>query len=475
VLKEGICGMTKIFHLDVKKAMDALKGGEVTVAVFGLGYVGLPLAVAWALAGAKVVGVTKDKEHLELIRNGKVPFPEEEAELQSHLQELASAGKIEVYDDNYKVSSISDVKIITVPVPLRNKKPDFSNMKDVCDAIGSELRYGDVVIVESSVPPLTTKGVIRPLLEEKSKMKCGIDFGLAYSPERVYVGRALEDIVSSYPKIVGADDEKSRLIVSGLYSTIARKGVIEFDNTLEAELEKLFEGVYRDVNIALANELARLSEKVGASYSKVREAANSQPYCNLHLPGIGVGGSCIPLYSAYLIDSSKKFSAKLDLVSLARRINQNRPSEIVKMLLGETEKLGIDPSDSEVFVMGLAFRQDVGDIRNAPSLDLIKQLRKRFRGIRVYDPLVKVKPKISGVRLVGGIAEGLEGVNVMIITVGHNVFKNYRLKDLASKMNTPFIIIDGPGVFRNDTTEVKGRGTYIALGEPYLRLSEGGR
>lgn len=466
--------MTKIFHLDVKKAIDSLREGEVVVGVFGLGYVGLPLAIAWALSGARVVGVTKDKEHIELIKSGKVPYPEEEVELQNHLVELISTGKFAVYDDNYKVSSISDVKIITVPVPLRSKKPDFSNMEDVCNAIGSELKDGDVIIVESSVPPLTTREVIKPWLEESSRMKCGVEFGLAYSPERIYVGRALTDIINNYPKIVGADDGKSRLLVSGLYSVIAKKGVIEFNTTLEAELEKLFEGVYRDVNIALANELAKLSERIGASFSKVREAANSQPYCNLHYPGVGVGGFCIPLYSEYLIDSSRKFNFELNLVKLARKINQNRPVEVAKMVLTEMEKLGIIPSDSEVFIMGLAFRQDVGDIRNAPSLDLIKKLRKHVRGIRVYDPLVKFKPKISGVRLVGGVAEGVEGANAMIITVGHSVFRNYRLYDLISKMSRPFVIIDGPGIFREKSVEVKGEGTYIALGEPYIRLSEGG-
>lgn len=462
--------MTKLFHLDMEKAIESLKMGEVVVGVFGLGYVGLPLAVAWALAGARIVGITKDKEHLEMIRNGGVPFPEERAELQDHLRFLISAKRFEVCDDNYKAGSISDVKIVTVPVPLRKRGPDFSDLKDVCNAIGSELKEGDVVIIESSVPPLTTKEVVKPLLEERSKMKCGVDFGLAYSPERVYIGRALKDLVDNYPKIVGADDERSRVITSKLYSVIAKKGVIEFNSTLEAELEKLFEGVYRDVNIALANELAKLAEKMGASYSKVRNAANSQPYCHLHVPGVGVGGSCIPLYSNYLIESSTRFNVRLNMVRLARKANQDRPLEIAKMLLDEMDRLGADPRVSEVFVMGLAFRQDVGDVRNTPSLDLIKYLRKRVGGIRVYDPLVRIKPKIFGVRFVGGVTEGLEGARAMIITVGHSVFNNFKLGDLVSKMCTPFVVIDAPGIFKEEVKTIENKGTYIALGEPYLRL-----
>ncbi|MEM3587657.1 MAG: nucleotide sugar dehydrogenase, partial [Candidatus Jordarchaeaceae archaeon] len=234
---------------------------------------------------------------------------------------------------------------------------------DVSEKIGGGLVEGDVVIIETSLPPGTTRNLIRPILEKTSGLKADEDFALAYSPERISAGTALEDLLDKYPKVVGCDSPKSLNLVSELYSAVVKKGVIKMSSTIAAETEKLFEGIYRDVNIALANELAIFCEKIGVSFDEVQAAANSQPFSHLHSPGIGVGGACIPVYPHFILNTAADYGLDLQITKTARRINEHATKMFTDKILNVIRFLGKEPFLCTFALLGLSFRGGTSDTR----------------------------------------------------------------------------------------------------------------
>jgi len=443
--------MVRLHDLAPHEAVNALRNGDLSVGVFGFGHVGLPLGIAWGRAGAKVIGVTKDSEHIKLIERGESPFPEEEG-LAEGIKECLGLGRLKVTDDSSLAANQTDLKIIIVPIPFEPpKRPDFSALKDVAMHIGKALKRGDIVDLESSVPPGTTNVVLKPLLERHSGLKAGEDFGLVYSPERIFVGRALADIGDRYPKVIGSDSDKALRIMSELYSQISKKGVLPMSGATAAELEKLFEGVYRDVNIGLANELADLASRLGISYYEVRDAANSQPYSHLHVPGVGVGGFCIPVYSNYIIDQGKRNSVPTPITATARRSNEDRPKKLSVELLNLMKRSRIKSRAAKVAVLGISFRGNTGDTRLSPSIDLIQHLAPHVAEVRVYDPIATtVRFSRKNISRVDTLEKALFGASAVCVTVEHEEFTKLTFEQLAKPLKRPALIVDYKRVVKGD-------------------------
>jgi len=433
----------ELLFLNENELKNALTSNKIRVGVFGLGYVGLPLAVAWCKAGANVFGVTKNEKHLKLLKSGICPFSEDQ-ELLEEYRDCYQKGKIEVTDDSEYVAINSDLKIITVPIPYREDfSVDYSALIDVARTIGKNLKRGDIVDLESSVPPGTTENILLKILEEESKLKFKTDFGLVYSPERIYIGRALKDLRENYPKIIGSTCGKSLAVMKEMYEQISKKGVIIMNNFLSAELEKLFEGVYRDVNIALANELADLCEKLGVSYEEIKKAANSQPFCHLHDPGIGVGGFCIPTYSYYILLKAKELNLEPNVVSYSRKVNESLPISLAKKLVSKLEREQ-NLKNLKLLVLGLAFRGNTSDTRNSPAIDFINTLVDKFGEVYAFDPFVEEVPsKLDGrVKVVREIKEFRNFFGVICIVTDHKIFKEFRSNEILSLLCTPRIVVD---------------------------------
>ncbi|MCD6323584.1 MAG: nucleotide sugar dehydrogenase, partial [Desulfurococcales archaeon] len=306
-------------------SVDAIKSGKAWISVYGVGYVGLSLIAVLLRKGFRVIGVDINEERLKLIEEGKLWF--NELEIKEAVSRGLEDGRLKLTSDGEGASREALIKIITVPVKVDwlGKTFNLRPIEDVGRTIAKGLKVGDLVILESSVPPGTTAFTLRPVLESHSGLRVEKDFFLAYSPERVYIGHAVKDIEVNYPKIVGGVGKKSLEAAAKFYSQIASKGVIKLSSTTAAEFEKLAEGVYRDVNIALANELALASMKLGVDFFEVRKAANSQPYSHIHLPGPGVGGYCIPLYPYFLAETLLRNGYVMELTLLSRRINEGMP------------------------------------------------------------------------------------------------------------------------------------------------------
>jgi nucleotide sugar dehydrogenase len=429
-----------LLSLDLK-----IRSGELKIAIYGLGHVGSPLAAAWLRAGAYVIGVDKSKAILEYAREGKTHIPE------PGVNEAFEKGiinkKLSIYDDLVEASKDSFLKMICVPVLAADGTADLSAVKNVAVAIGKGLKKNDVVVLNPSVPPGTTEDVVIPILQKQSGLTVENDFYVVYNPERIYEGRAIEDIEQRYPGIVAGSGKKSLEISKKVLSFIYQKGVIAMSNIKSAETEKLFEGVYRDVNIALANELAIFSERLGINFWEVRNAANSQPFCHIHKPGIGVGGACIPVYPQFILKTAKVLKVDCKLTRSGRLLNNSMPKYCVRQALKLIKSKNY--KDLRITLLGLAFRGGVSDTRLSPTYDVIKELQKlKVKEIMVHDPLVKKDDHFSkhtNTVLVNDLDIALKGADLIMVIADHEEYKNLNGQKIEKS-----VLYDGRGIILED-------------------------
>ena len=414
-----------------------IKLGEFKIAIYGLGHVGSPIASAWLRAGAHVIGVDKSPNVLENARHGRthVPEPGVDQAYQKGLREK----RFSVYDDPVKAAQDSGFKMICVPVLIDDSfNADLGAVRQVATAIGRGLKKGDTVSLNPSVPPGTTEDVVIPILERESGMRVEQDFYMIYNPERIYEGRAIQDIEEGYPAVIAGAGPKSLEMGAVLYPMIFKKGVFRMQSIKAAETEKLLEGVYRDVNIALANEMAKLCERIGVNFWEAREAANSQPFSHIHKPGAGVGGACIPVYPQFVLHTANANKIECNITRLGRTVNDSMPEYCVEQALSLVET-----DHPAVAVLGLAFRGGVSDTRLSPTYAIIEQLRSRgVNDIRVHDPLVKKDPALpAGVLLTSSLAQAVKDANLVILAADH---PEYRA--LGSEKLLGAAVYDGRGI-----------------------------
>lgn len=444
-------------HNDNADLVKKVGSGEFKIAVYGLGHVGSPLASAWLRAGAHVIGVDKSPTVLENARKGRTHVPE------PGVNEAFSKGLKEerfyVYDDPVKASQDANFKMICVPVLLTDSfSADLAAVKQVASAIGRGLKKGDTVSLNPSVPPGTSEDVVLPILEKESGLKVEQDFYMVYNPERIYEGRAIEDIEERYPAVVAGAGPKSLEIGSKIYSLVAKKGVIRMSSMRAAETEKLLEGVFRDVNIALANEMAKFCEKAGVNFWEAREAANSQPFCHIHKPGAGVGGACIPVYPQFILHAADVNNVECNITRLGRNVNDSMPAYCVEQAIKLLDGSGV--SQSTVALLGLAFRGGVSDTRLSPTYKIIEELKKlKVKEIRVHDPLVASDPGLpQDVMLTSSLPKVVQGADLVMLVSDHPEYRNLTRQDVGGAP-----VYDGRGVL--DRSRFAG-GRFASIGKP---------
>jgi UDP-N-acetyl-D-mannosaminuronic acid dehydrogenase len=432
-----------------------LARGNITVAVIGLGWMGLPLACLFAEAGAKVLGADKNQKLVDKINRGESPL--EEPRLGQLIAKHTSSGKLKSLSNVEHAASGSEVVIITVPTLVDNQKQaDYTILESVCKELGKGLIPGALVILMSTVGPNVVEKIVKPILEKHSGLITGEDFGLAYSPIRAMSGRALNDI-QEYKKIVGGFDEPSFKAASAILSTIVKSGIIKTSNLKTAEASKLFETIYRDLNIALANELALYCERAGIDYYEVMKAANTQPYSHLHYPGIGVGGHCLPLYPYMLQTEAQSVGLKLKLIIDARRINDEMPKHVARLAASGLRQVGRSLTRARVTVLGISYRANVKEIRYSPTIELIEALKRRGSKVKVYDPkFIFAEIKTMGYESEATIETVLKDTECIILTVGHDEFKQLEPMKLASLAAKGCVIVDAAGILRPKEIEKTG-------------------
>ncbi len=427
--------------------------------VVGMGYVGIPSAALFADAeGINVTGVQRRSQRsgwkIDYLNQGKSPIEGDEPGLEELIQKVVKKGSLKVTDDT-SVYRDADVILIDVQTPVDDQHtPQYDSMKQVSREIGEKMRKGALISVESTVAPGTTQHMVKPILEEASGMKAGTDFNLAFSYERVMVGRLLHNL-THMPRIVGGITPECASRAAELYRKIVKAPVYETD-CLTAEIAKVVENAYRDVNIAFANEVALICESLGADVHEVRRYVNSlphdpsdpdkNPYRMMMIPGAGVGGHCLPKDPWLLkhgLDTYGRKKVTPTIIVSSRAINDKMPTHMLGLIEESLAENKLKLEDASISILGYAFLENSDDTRNTPARPLYMRLEKKCSEVVVHDPYVKHEEDVN---LTNDLNQALEGKDCIAVVTKHREYYDIDLKWLREKMKTP-IIVDGRNVF----------------------------
>ena len=371
-----------------ERALDAIQGRTATVGVVGMGYVGLPLALAVADSGMSALGFDIDAKKPRSLLAGESYLKHIAAE---RIANAVDSGRLDATDDFTRLDEV-DVIVICVPTPLtRHQEPDLSYLTATAERVVESLRPGQTVIVESTTYPGTTDEVVRPILESRG-LTSGVDFFLAFSPEREDPGNASFS-THTIPKVVGADTTDALEVAAALYGAFIEK-VVPVTSSRAAEATKLTENIFRAVNIALVNELKTVYAAMGIDVWEVIDAAKTKPFGFMPFyPGPGLGGHCIPIDPYYLTWKAKEFDLATRFIEVAGQINSNMPAQVVESLARALDRhSGKGLNGARILVMGVAYKKNVDDMRESPSLRLIELLESRGAKTEFHDPFVPVIP-----------------------------------------------------------------------------------
>ena len=443
---------------------EKISSKDATVCVIGLGYVGVPLAIASAQAGFSVLGVDVDQSKVDMINRGVCYVEDKYSE--DLLPGLVGSGKIKAYTKLSDAVPRSDIVIVCVPTPLKKDgDPDLSFLKSVAKSLAGQLNDYKMIIVESTSYPGTTEEVFRPLLERGGKT-AGRDFALVYSPERIDYGNASFG-VRSIPKVVGGIEKESTTLGAAFYTAILQARVVAVSGPSVAEATKMLENVFRYVNIALVNELAVLHEKLGVDFIEAIDAAATKPFGFMaHYPGPGVGGHCIPKDPFYLVYKAKKAGFPLKMVSAAEVLNNGMAKHTVERLLKTFRQLKKNPRRMKVALWGLAYKGGVKDTRRSPSVDLLKIFQRSGVKVVAYDPFVEtIRVGSAQYTSAGSILDSVKGADAVVIATNHAAFRDVHLSEVKAQMNPDPILFDTRNLRTRKECEEAGL-VYLATGRP---------
>ncbi|UCE37907.1 MAG: nucleotide sugar dehydrogenase [Thermoplasmata archaeon] len=428
------------------------------IVVVGMGYVGIPVACAFAKKGFNVIGINRSKPKVDMINQGESPIKGKEPHLQELLAEQVSKKKLSA-TQNFSVCKDAYAILISVQTPFDTQKmePNYSSLESALKDIGKNLSKGTLVVIESTIAPTTMDKIVKPILEEESGLTAGKDFYLANCPERVMPGRLLQNI-KEYDRVVGGINEESANMAVELYSNIVEGELFPTDS-LTAEIVKTAENAYRDVQIAFANEIAQICEKLGMNAYEVKDLVNKCPFRDMHIPGAGVGGHCLPKDSWLLAYGVKnKLSPKL--IALARNINDFMPHHMVELTESALSEAQLKMQDAVISILGVAYLADSDDTRNSPAQTIINELKNKGAKIRAHDPFVK---DFEDVEMSDNLDEALASSDCLVLVTAHSAYQNLKLDHIKKLMRNP-IIVDGRNMFDKDEC-IKMGFVYFGIGK----------
>jgi len=441
---------------DLQKLLDKIGTQSAIIGILGLGYVGLPLAIVFAKR-FKVIGFDISEERIDSLREGE-PYNKGISN-----QKLLDRSDNLSFTHDERLLTDCDVKIICVPTPLnKQKEPDLSFVKNAGEIVAKHLKKGQFVILESTTYPGTTEEIVLPILE-KSGLVAGKDFGVSYSPERIDPGNTKYTIENT-PKIVGGINEDCAKIAEEIYKSVIDARIIRVKDCKTAEATKIVENVFREVNIALVNELALIFEKMQIDTWEVISAASTKPFGFMaHYPGPGVGGHCIPLDPYYLAYKARKVGQATRFIELSGEINDLMKIHTVDLIITALRKAGHDVRNAKISVFGLAYKGNIDDTRESPSQGIIEMLLEIGGDVKVYDPFAKsIETKFGSFISEKNFVDALKGADCAVFVTDHDLFKELDLRNYKELMNAP-IVVDCRNIFAGrDVEEFE----YYAIGKP---------
>lgn len=397
-----------------------IQNKDLVCGVVGLGYVGLPLAVEKAKAGFRTIGFDVQKAKVDLVNEGHNYIGDV---VDSELKNLVERGKLSATTQFDFVKDV-DFIAICVPTPLdKHQEPDISYVKSSVQAISKYLTRGTVVVLESTTYPGTTEELIKPILEEGSELQCGVDFYLGFSPERVDPGNLIYKTKNT-PKVVGAIGEEASQVIKAMYEAVLDGEVYAVSSPAVAEMEKILENTYRNVNIGLINEIGRLCNKMGISVWEVIEAAKTKPYgFQAFYPGPGLGGHCIPLDPYYLTWKAREYGFHTTLIESSMVINDSQPEYCVERAMHILNRHKKAINGAKILMLGVAYKNDIDDYRESPAIREMEELRKVKADVDYYDPWVPEFKNMygqSGKSLKNLTPEVVASYDLVMVTTAHH-------------------------------------------------------
>jgi UDP-N-acetyl-D-glucosamine dehydrogenase len=402
-----------------EKLLQKIQKKQIVVGVVGLGYVGLPLAVEKAKAGFKTIGFDVQAQKVQMVNEGNNYIGDV---VDTDLLELVRKGTLSATTDFSFVKDV-DFIAICVPTPLdEHQQPDISYVKSSSEEISKYLKKETMVVLESTTYPGTTEDLVKPILEKGSGLKCGIDFYLGFSPERVDPGNLIYKTKNT-PKVVGGIGQDATEVIAAMYRSVLDGDVHTVSSPAIAEMEKILENTYRNVNIGLVNELSMLCNRMGINFWEVIDAAKSKPYgFQAFYPGPGLGGHCIPLDPYYLSWKAREYGFHTSMIESSMMINDRMPEYCVERANKILNRLKKALNGAKVIVLGVAYKQDIDDYRESPAIRVINELKKEGADVVYFDPYV------SEYREHGHILKGeleltsklIEDMDLVMITTAHS-------------------------------------------------------
>ena len=402
--------------------------------VIGLGYIGLPTASTFAMHDVNVIGVDINSNIIETLNKGEIHI--HEPGLREAFGKAVQTGKFKAATQPEE----ADAYIIAVPTPFKDheageyngmkyKLADMKAVTSAAESIVPHLKKGNLVILESTSPPRTTLDLVAPILE-KSGLKAGSDFFLCYSPERVLPGQILQELIEN-ARVVGGVTPESAQAGHDLYATFVKGEIIKTDSTT-AEMVKLMENTYRDVNIAIANEFSRLAEKFGVDVWEAISLANLHPRVKILSPGPGVGGHCISVDPWFFVESAPEITP---LIYHSRTVNDGQPNFVVEKI---KQALG-DLKGKRIAALGLAYKPDVDDLRESPANEVVHLLQNQEAQVKAWEPF-KPDAKMQGIHMASSLEDALKDADLIVLLVKHTEFANFNPQEIAKKTNARIVL-----------------------------------
>ena len=433
---------TKINMNNIENVLESLNSKSLKVCIVGIGRIGLPTALSFAKSGLKTIGVDINENLIKTINSGNFPLKDEPG----YDEIFDEVMKNELFSVTTKIENAvpnSDLIVLSLPTPMdENNIPDYSALRNVATKLSTLLSPNSLVIVESTIEPGFIEDEMVSIISNSGRLIVEQNFFIGVCPENANPGEILHDF-TSLPRLVGGINSNITKIIQLIYNFVFSVELIEMPNCKTANAVKLTTNVFRDINIAFVNELSLMFEKLGIDTNLVLEAAKKKYNFQVHYPGAGVGGPCLPINSYQLLNTAKRIGSNLSIIESSRKINENMPEHVLKLTLDAFKNCKKSIDNSSILILGISYKPNVKDIQLTPAEVIIKKLQKLGVMIHIYDPYF-ISADVFGIKTEQNLKNIIHNVDAAIIVTDHKEFKNLDIS-IFNQMKSP-ILIDSRGI-----------------------------
>ena len=448
--------------INLDEFTDSLSTGNLKICVIGVGRIGLPTALSFAKSGLSTIGVDINSDLVSKINSNDYPLKDEPG-YDVIFNQVVTNKKFHASTKIEDIVPNSNVILLSLPTPMNNENvPDYSALKSVAKQLGDLLEFNSLVVVESTIEPGFVENKLIQIIESgKKHLIAGKNFSIGVCPETANPGEIMNDF-TKLPRLVGAIDEETREKIIQLYKHVFPVELIPMVNCKTANAVKLTTNVFRDLNIAFVNQLALLFDKLGIDTLEVLEAAKRKYNFQVHYPGPGVGGPCLPVNSYQMLNSAKQFDSEmLSLVKIGREINESMPNYVIELIISGLKEANKKISNSTILLLGISYKPEVKDIQITPAENIIKKLKELGAKIKIYDPFFK-STNVFEIETENNIEQALSDVDSVVLLTAHKEFNNLTPSFIASKIEMP-VLIDTKRIFDLDDAK-KSKLIFRSLG-----------